>query len=284
MTTLDVYYCGGSQVAGMGLPVTQALPVQVTRALRERWGRKLGHAYLLEYSGDPRDLERQLRGRRFARPFILVLVPRNVYVWGVPQLGDLRRYFRGVAALDRAVMDEALSWLLAPTLAAPLAPAGAPAAGPARQVWLAARSAAKALWYLVWLPTLPWWALRYDRALRSLRRFARGAGCRLLVLATPVPLRAGNSPTPGLHWYVALLARYLRAQDGGDVVVADLYGRLQGPSPEPLHFQHDRMVHLTTAGTRRATAVVLQAIADGAARRTLFGVHGCGAVSTGTTS
>jgi hypothetical protein len=271
---LDVYYCGGSQVAGMGLPVTQALPVQVTRVLRQRWGRKLGHAYMLEYSGDPRDLERELRGRRVPRPFILVLVPRNVYVWGVPQLGDLRRYFAGVAALDRAVMDEALSCLLIGALAAPLPLGAAPRARPAppaQIAWRAARSTAKALWYLLWLPTLPWWALRYDRGLRSLRRFARAAGCRLFVLATPVPLRAGNSPVPGLHWYVALLAHYLRTQDRGDTVVADLYGELQGPSPEPLHFLHDRMVHLTTAGTRRATAVVLDAIAAGAARRALLG-------------
>ena len=56
MTPLDIYYCGGSQVAGMGLPVTQALPVQVTRALRERWGRAFGHAFMLEYSGDPRGI------------------------------------------------------------------------------------------------------------------------------------------------------------------------------------------------------------------------------------
>ena len=87
MTPLDVYFCGGSQVAGMGLPVTQALPVQVTRALRERWGKRVGHAYMLEYSGAPHDLERALRARAISRPIILILVPRNVYVWGVPQSG-----------------------------------------------------------------------------------------------------------------------------------------------------------------------------------------------------
>src|SRR5581483_1194027 len=57
-----------------------------------------------------------------------------------------------------------------------------------RRAWLATRSALKALWYAGWLPTLPWWVLRYDRALRSLRQLARQAGCRLLVVATPVPL------------------------------------------------------------------------------------------------
>jgi hypothetical protein len=266
VTPLDVYYCGGSQVAGMGLPVTQALPVQVTRALRERWGRRVGHAYMLEYSGDPGDLERALRARSIPRPFILVLVPRNVYVWGVPQLGDLRRYFGRVAAMDRAVMDEVVGYMLAGTL---VGPPPAPA-GPARHAWLVGREAAKALWYAAWLPTLPWWALRYQLGLRSLRRFAREAGCRLFVLATPVPLRDGHSRLPGLSWYVALLARYLRLHDAGDTVVADLYGALQGPSPEPLHFYHDRMVHLTTRGTQRAAAIVLGAILRGVARRGLL--------------
>jgi hypothetical protein len=165
------------------------------------------------------------------------------------------------------VMDDVLA---RPPPATRVGPASAPV-GPARQLWLAARELAKALWYTIWLPTLPWWVLRYEVALRRLRRCARHLGCRLFVLATPVPLRAGNSPTPGLHWYVALLARYLRAQDGGDVVVADLYARLQGQSPEPLHFLHDRMVHLTTVGTQRAAAVVLEAITAGAARRGLPG-------------
>ncbi|HLH24531.1 MAG TPA: hypothetical protein VK066_18575 [Chloroflexota bacterium] len=263
MTPLDVYYCGGSQVTGMGLPVTQALPVQVTRALRERWGRKLGHAYMLEYSGDPRDLERTLRARGLPRPFVLVLVPRNVYVWGVPQLGDLRRYLGGVVAFDEAVMDEA-----AGSGRANVTPVAAATRRKqrARRAWHAARSAMKASWYLLWLPTLPWWALRYHLALRSLRRYARQRGCRLFVLATPVPLRDGNSRAPGLHWYIDLLARYLRGQEGGDVVAADLYRRLQAPSAEPLHFYHDRMVHLTRAGTQRAAAVVLDAIAAGAAR------------------
>jgi hypothetical protein len=264
VTSLDVYYCGGSQVAGMGLPVTQALPVQVTRALRERWGAKLGHAYMLEYSGAPADLEATLRARRLSRPFILVLVPRNVYVWGVPQLGDLRRQFRGVAAFDRAVVGDPASGR-----ARSPAPETQAARQPARRAWLVARSAGKAAWYALWLPTLPWWALRYARAFRALRRFARQAGCQLFVLATPVPLPAAGSQTPGLHWYVALLARYLRTQEGGDVVVADLYARLQGPSAEPLQFWHDQMVHLTTAGTRRAATVLLEAIGRGAARRRL---------------
>jgi len=286
VTPLDIYYCGGSQVAGMGLPVTQAMPVQVTRALRERWGRKLGHAYMLEYSGDPRDLERALRARRISRPFILVIVPRNVYVWGVPQVGDLRQNFRGVAAFDAGVIDVVphdrppgpLGAAAAPPFPALGAAVGPPLAAPAklgrrawrtppaevrRRAWLATRSALKALWYAGWLPTLPWWVLRYDRALRSLRQLARQAGCRLLVVATPVPLCVPSFQTPGLHWYVALLARYLRAQAGGEVVVADLYARLQDPSPEPLHFRHDRMVHLTAAGTRRAAEVVVDAICTG---------------------
>jgi hypothetical protein len=266
----------------MGLPVTQALPVQVTRALRARWGRALGHAYMLEYSGDPRDLERALRGRRIPRPFILVLVPRNVYVWGVPQLGDLRRSFRGVAAMDAAVMDDVQGHMAVPPPSPPAAPLPNPPAavptGPPtlplarlkREAWLQARAAAKALWYLAWLPTLPLWALRYDRALRSLLRYARQAGCRLVALATPVPLRIGNPRTPGLHWYVALLAAYLRTQAGADVVVADLYARLLAPSREPLYFLHDRMVHLTTAGTQIAAAVVQAAIEQGAARRGLL--------------
>jgi hypothetical protein len=250
----------------MGLPVTQALPVQVTRVLRERWGRRLGHAYMLEYSGDPRDLERELRAQRLPRPFILVLVPRNVYVWGVPQLADMRRYFGGVAAMDRAVMDDVVGYLLPGAL---VGPPPAPT-GPARRAWLVSREAVKVLWYALWLPTMPWWVLRYELALRSLRRFARQAGCRLLVLATPVPLRDGRSRLPGLHWYVALLATFLRAHDAGDVVVADLYAGLREPSPEPLHFYHDRMVHLTSVGTRRAAEIVLAAIVRGAARHGLF--------------
>ena len=265
MTPLDVYYCGGSQVAGMGLPLTQALPVQVTRALRERWGRRLGHAYMLEYSGDPRDLERTLRARRIPRPFVLVLVPRNVYVWGVPQLGHLRRYFGGVAAMDRAVMDDVVGYLLPGALLGP-PPRGD---GPTRQAWLVWREAAKVLWYTLWLPTLPWWIARYEVGLRALRRFARQAGCRLFVIATPVPLREGASRLPGLHWYVALLASYLGARKSSDVVVADIHGGLQGPSAEPMHFYHDRMVHLTTAGTRRAADIVLAAILRGATQRGL---------------
>src|SRR4051812_2934677 len=155
---------------------------------------------MLEYSGAPQDLDRVLRARRIPRPFILIVVPRNVYVWGVPQLSDLRRHLGGVAELDAAVVPDAGR---PPGLADVEA---ARAVHPARQLWVAARSGAKAAWYLLWLPTLPWWMLRYARALRSLRRYARTAGCRLLVIATPVPLQPSNARAPGLHWYVALLA------------------------------------------------------------------------------
>jgi hypothetical protein len=268
VTPLDVYFCGGSQVAGMGLPVTQALPVQVTRALRERWGKQVGHAYMLEYSGAPGDLERALRTRRIPRPFILILVPRNVYVWGVPQLGDLRRYFGGVAALDAAIVPDA------GRTRSVAAEQDVPSRRPLRQAWLVVRSAGKSIWYALWLPTLPWWALRYARGLWALRCFARQAGCRLFVLATPVPLDPEHARAPGLHWYVALLARYLRAQDGGDTVVADLYARLQDPSGEPLQFWHDRMVHLTIQGTQRAATVVLDALEAGAQRGKLLGGAG----------
>jgi hypothetical protein len=249
----------------VGLPVTQALPVRVTRALREGWGRKLGHAHLLEYSGDPADLERVLRARVLSRPFVLVLVPRNVYVWGVPQLADLRRYFRGVASLDVAVMDDVLGTF-----------AGAPSFGPTtvpsagRRVWIAVRMAIKVGWYALWLPTLPWWVLRYERALRSLQGFARRAGCRLFVLATPVPLRSDTGWLPGLHWYVALLAHYLRTKAGDDVMIADLYDRLGRADREALYLYHDRMVHLTAYGTEQAAQVVIEVIAEGAARQRLL--------------
>src|SRR5205823_2741289 len=92
-----------------------------------------------------------------------------------------------------------------------------------RRVWRATRWTTKVLWYLAWLPTLPLWMLRYDRAMRSLLGFCRTAGCRLVVLTTPVPLAQVQPWTPGLHWYVAVLAQFLRAKASRDVVIADLF-------------------------------------------------------------
>jgi hypothetical protein len=289
MTTVDIYFCGGSQIAGMGLSMTQSLPVLVTRALRAAWGDQLGHSHMLAYSGDPRDLKQQIAARGPRRPFVLVYFPRHVYVWGVPQLGDLRRFFPRVAALDAAVVgNRAVAVVearergvgevhghtasLAPASVAVAAPAahGATRATLRRRAWLATRWTTKVLWYLAWLPTLPLWMLRYDRALRSLLRFCRAAGCRLVVLTTPVPLARVQPWTPGLHWYVAALAQFLRAKASHHVVVADLFRELAAPSDEPLYVAHDGMIHLTASGTQTAAATVVRATLDGADRLRLL--------------
>src|SRR5262249_27008149 len=156
------------------------------------WGDQLGHSHVLAYSGNPRDLKQQIAARGTRRPFVLIFFPRHVYVWGVPQLGDLRRFFPRVAALDAAIVgDRASAVVGAPERgggeicgpATALAPAPVAVAEPTaqgatlptlrRRAWLATRWTTKVLWYLAWLPTLPLWMLRYDRALRSLLRFSR---------------------------------------------------------------------------------------------------------------
>src|SRR5262249_8280048 len=267
----------------------QSLPVLVTRALRAEWGDQLGHSHVLAYSGNPRDLRQQIAARGARRPFVLIFFPRHVYVWGVPQLGDLRRFFPRVAALDAAVVGDRAAAVVAarergvrethrPTTALALTPVvdSEPAAeGGTRptlrgHVWLAMRWTTKVLWYLAWLPTLPLWMLRYDRALRSLLRSCRAAGCRLVVLTTPVPLAYVQPWTPGLHWYVAALAHFLRWKASRDVVVADLFRELAAPSEEPLYLAHEGMIHLTASGSQMAAATVVRATLDGADRLRLL--------------
>jgi hypothetical protein len=232
---LDVFLCGGSQLAGSGLPVTAALPVRLARGLRAGWGGGASCVHPVYCDVDPGRLADELALRARSRPFVVVLIPRNVPA----VLGGLGDAVRRLVAADLSL----------PAVVAP--PAGRGRWARLRHRWTTHA------WYVAWLLSLPvrlsLYAARLERSIARCRRL----GCALFVLGTPVPYprRLGRRA----RTYQRLLAALIRWRDGRGLAVGDLSACLAAGDEPTLP---DDPHHLTPDGHDRAArelaAVILR--------------------------
>jgi hypothetical protein len=265
----DLVICGGSHLAAAGVAPTQTFPVLVGRLLRG--DRRFGPLETVFYSGRPEELRDRPELVRHS-PFVLVLIPRNMYGIPLPHhltLALARLRGQRVTLEDlgaRAVRkqpEEPHLALQAGGEEAPEGPGSAP--GELRGVVRARRSRAReALRWLAGLaltasclPALPFLGPRYARQLDRLLASARSHGCRAVVLSTPIPLPA--SEYPGTAWYQATLARELRRHGGGDVAVADAYRRLRRLGHRSWTLPGDAL-HLNPEGHRELAEEVVAAL------------------------
>lgn len=230
---LEIFVCGGSQLAATGLPPTAVLPARMARGLRAMWGPGRARVRIVYCDVDPRRLAEQLAPLVPDAHFIVVFIPRNLPA----VLGGWRDAARRLTASDLSLPAE-------------LPPSRPGASGR----WTAVRDRLRGhLWYAAWVVTLPLRLARYWWGLESTIDALCRRGCRAVVLATPIPYPAHLSRRTRL--YQRLLAAVIRRRAGRAVHIADLFGRLTTTGPEPI--RPDDPHHLTLAGHQQAADVIV---------------------------
>jgi hypothetical protein len=232
---LDVFLCGGSQLAATGLPPTAALPARLARLLRTAWGAGEARVHPVYCDVDPGALAPELGLRLSGQPFAVVLIPRNKPI----VLEGMADALRHLVAVDLSLPPEV-------------------PAGPPERRWLRARHWwLSHLWYAAWVLALPVRLARYVTGLERTIRACRRQGCRLFVVATPVPYPGDRSRRA--RAYQRLLAALIRRRVGRGVAVADLFGHLTAAGADPI-LPHDPH-HLTVEGHRQAADELMRALA-----------------------
>ncbi|MGH7904556.1 MAG: SGNH/GDSL hydrolase family protein [Candidatus Dormibacteraceae bacterium] len=238
---LEVYFCGGSHLGTQGLSPTQVFPVLVSRGLRRAWGAVSSRS--VHASGKPQDLPLELGAKLSGAPFLLVVLPRNMFAVPLPM------YVRmAVPRFGGRPMAAPETFLRRPTRR-----------GEVRRRLIGLARLAIGLGLCVGLlPGLPRKASRYGRAMDAAIAYARGRGCRCVIWATPIPL--DQRRFPGSLPYQAAIAGTIRRRAGRDVVVVDLYHRFKKIQRESQLSQDP--LHLTAAGHRIVAEEVLAAILE----------------------
>lgn len=256
----DLVLCGGSHLAAIGIPVSQALPIVLGRRLRNAG--LVGRLRTIFYRGNPLELveNEKLAG---LTGYTLVVIPRNMEGLPLPHhLTLLAARLRGqkltLEDLGRR-SDEAAQ----ATQAAQAAQAtdGATAGGSRPSLRVRARPALR--WVVglalaaVCVPALPITLFRLGRRLDAALAWVLANGCRHVVLATPIPLSWRHFP--GASWHQAALGWLVRRRAGDRVTVADAYVILRRLPEKERNAPGDPR-HLSAEGNRLLAAEIERAL------------------------